>query len=120
MIKIIFAILLLCWPTLSSAEPWDTTDKVLAATSTTVLVIDWGQTRYIAKHPDLFMETNKILGSHPAVSKVDGYFVTAILGSLLIADNVSSMNRKFFLGTLTIVELRATHKNKQIGVKIAF
>jgi hypothetical protein len=34
------------------AEPWDATDKALGAAVVTTMIVDWGQTRYIAQHPD--------------------------------------------------------------------
>lgn len=104
----------------ASAEPWDTGDKVLGVAAVTTLVIDWGQTRYIAKHPDKYREKNKILGEHPSVGRVNTYFVCYIAGTLLVADWFSPNNRKGFLMGLTIVEFSVTQKNKSIGVKWEF
>jgi hypothetical protein len=104
----------------ANAEPWDTTDKVLGITSTTLLIVDWGQTRYIAKHPELYQENNVILGKHPSVGRVNAYFGTVIVGNLLLADWLSTRNRKLWLGTVTAVELVVTAHNRNIGIKLSF
>lgn len=52
----------------------------LAAVCIGLLLVDWLQTRYISKHPDLFEEGNVVLGSHPSLTMVNIYFgVCAIL-----------------------------------------
>jgi hypothetical protein len=104
----------------ASADPWDTTDKVLGATAVTALVLDWGQTRYIAKHPDQFYEKNPLLPTHPSVGRVNTHFVLAITGTLLIADYLSPSNRKVFLATMTVLELNVVGKNKSLGVRVDF
>lgn len=114
-----FLIFLLSLPITANAE-WDTTDKVLGAAATTALVVDWGQTRYIAKNPQSFEDRNKLLGKHPSTGQVDLYFASSILGTLLIADWLSPTNRKWFLGTITAVELVVTSRNQQIGIKLSF
>lgn len=47
---------------------------VLAA-AVTLHVLDWGQTRWIAKNPDRAWETNVLLGRHPSVGRVNNYFL---------------------------------------------
>src|SRR3990167_6853664 len=98
-------ILILCFLPLSAQADWDRVDKLLGATAVASLVVDWGQTRYIAKHPENYEERNLILGKHPSVGRVNVYFTGAILGTLLFANWLKPVNRKMFLGTLTAVEL---------------
>ena len=103
------------------AEPWDTTDKVLGTTVVALQIVDWGQTRYLAKHPELgFYENNKLLGDHPSVGRVDVYFPALIVGTWLIADWLSPPNRKLFLGVVTVVNVAVTSRNRSIGLKVAF
>lgn len=99
---------------------WDRTDYALGATAIAGLVVDWGQTRYIAKHPDTHFEKNRILGEHPSVGRVDAYFAGTIAGTLAFANWLSPTNRKILLGTVTAVELVVTNRNRSLGVKIAF
>lgn len=99
---------------------WSPTDKALLATSTALLVADWGQTRYIAKNPDRFHEKNPLLGKHPSVGEVDGYFVTAIIGNYLLADVIGPTNRKWYLGGVTAMETVVVIRNRGIGIKISF
>jgi hypothetical protein len=103
-----------------AAEPWDRTDKTLAAAMVTMLVIDWGQTRYIAKNPDQFEERNPLLGKHPSVGDVNRHFVLAIGGSLLIGNYLSSRHRKIFFGAITAAEVAVTIHNNSIGLKVSF
>jgi hypothetical protein len=102
------------------AEPWDTTDKLLGIAAVTALIVDWGQTRYIAKHPEQFSESNILLGKHPSIGKVNTYFTGAIIGTLVAGNYLSSRNRKILFGTITAVEVIVTSHNRNIGVKISF
>jgi len=49
-----------------------------------VLVIDWAQTRTIAKNPWKWTELNPIIGSHPSLAKVNTYFVIVIALSFVL------------------------------------
>jgi hypothetical protein len=117
------------------AEVWDTTDKVLAAASVTLIALDWGQTRWATKNPcantpsgtgcdDPYRENGpiakRVIGEHPSVGKVNAYFVTYIASTLLIADWLSPPNRKMFLGTITAIEIAFTAHNRSVGVKVDF
>lgn len=42
-------------------------------------VIDWSQTRTIAKNPDIYQERNVILGSHPTTESVDIFMAVAAI-----------------------------------------
>ena len=105
-------------PEVQAAEPWNGTDKILGTTAVVALVLDWGQTRHIATHPDLYHETNVLLGEHPSVGRVNTYFMGAITGTLLLANWLPAGGRKTFLGTLTAVELIAVGKNNALGIRI--
>ena len=103
-----------------AGDPWDTTDKVLGAAALTTWIIDWGQTRDIAKRPNEFRELNVFLGEHPSVSKVDNYFVAVGIGGYLFANWLSSENRKTFLSVFTTIELINVGRNHGLGINIAF
>lgn len=114
------ALLLLLAAGAAQADPWDTTDKVLGAAAVAALVVDWGQTRYIAQHPGQYYEHNALLPDHPTLGQVNRHFAVALAGTLLIADYLSPPNRKIFLSVITGFELAVTTRNRSIGVKIAF
>lgn len=60
------------------AEDWSWSDTAWQGAVITLKVIDWGQTRHIAKNPDRFYEMNPVLGEHPSVDQVDLFFVTSL------------------------------------------
>jgi hypothetical protein len=47
------------------AQDWTKTDTVLEAVYAGLTIVDWGQTRDIAKHPQQYSEMNPLLGKHP-------------------------------------------------------
>lgn len=48
-------------------------------------VVDWGQTRYIATHPNEYREMNPILGDHPSKREVDIYMACgAVLHPIIV------------------------------------
>jgi hypothetical protein len=59
---------------------WTTLDTSLEVVYIVAHVGDWAQTRYHQRHPDIWYETNPILGKHPHKDKIDLY-----MGSTLIA-----------------------------------
>ena len=113
-------VLLLPLPCAAQYANWTPADKALLATSTALLIVDWGQTRYIAKNPDRFHELNPILGRHPSVGRVNTYFATAIIGNYLLADWLGPTNRKLYLGGITALETVVVIRNNGIGIKVAF
>lgn len=95
-------------------------DKTLLASSTTLLVADWGQTRDIALNPNKFQESNLILGKHPHVDKVDIYFASVLFintsAYFVLPDNW----RTAWLAGVTLVEAGCVINNASQGIKINF
>lgn len=78
-------ILLLLLPIQAMAD-WSTSDTVRQSIFTALMVADWGQTRYIAKHPDQYYEKiNKILDSQPSPRSVNNYFMAATVAHYAIS-----------------------------------
>ena len=102
------------------AQDWDKTDLTLGAVALTATVIDWGQTRTIAKNPHLYHEINPILGRHPSVGRVDAYFAGVIVGGAVVAHLLPGQYRKWFLGGVAVLEIAVTAHNKNIGIGISF
>jgi|SRR3989338_354235 len=101
-------------------KEWDKTDSILLGTAVTLLAVDWNQTRIIARNPDRFNEKNAILGNHPSVGKVNGYFAAAIIGTIGVAMALPSEYRKFWLGGITVLEVSVTQHNRSLGIKTSF
>ena len=99
-----------------ASQPWDRTDKVLGATALAASVSDWGQTRWIAEHPEGFHEMNPMLGTHPSVSEVNQHFALSIAAGGLIANALPAHERKLFLGGVTVIELGFSAHNHAIGI----
>lgn len=120
--KTFLLILVLLFPLHSEAQfsNWTPTDKALLAASTTMLILDWGQTLYIAKNPVRFHELNPILGEHPSVGSVNTYFAAAIIGNYLLADWLGATNRRLYLGGITALEAGVVLHNRGLGIKVSF
>ena len=103
-----------------AGDPWDRTDKVLGVGAATMLMIDWGQTRYIAKHPERYTETNRILGEHPSVGSVNNYFLAVGIGSYFLANALPSEYRKAMLAGAIAVDIYYTKRNRGLGIKVEF
>ncbi len=79
--------------------------------------IDQQQTKYIAEHPELFHELNPILGTHPSVGYVNGYFTVVMIVHPILACAMAQPYRLAFqLGTIGLEEF-VTWRNHKIGVK---
>lgn len=88
--------------------------------NSTLLINDWGQTRYIADRCDTtyiragkrrrLQESNRILGSCPSVGKVNVYFISV----LIINTFIPNKYQKFMTPVLNYQVLA----NNQIGVQM--
>jgi hypothetical protein len=82
---------------------WTPEEKALQATYTVLHVADWGQTRYIAEHPDEHYEYNPLIGKHPSKSKVDAYMLASLIGHYAVVSVLPDPYRHWFqVGTLAI------------------
>src|SRR5690606_23306335 len=48
-----------------AAREWTAEEQWTAAAAASLLVVDWAQTRYIAKNPEKWRELNPMLPDHP-------------------------------------------------------
>ena len=111
-------IALLTLPTKSIA--WDHKDTALQATYTIAHVLDWGQTRHLARHPTTHAETNKLLGKHPSPGQVDRYFATTLLLHTTIAYLLPSEARSVFQLITIGIEGGVVKRNYSLGVHATF
>lgn len=104
----------------SAGDPWSDADVAREVAYGAVHLIDWSQTRYAARQGDAFRETNPVLGDHPSVGRVDGYFAATLAGHVLVTDLLPRSWRSLWQGSTIAVEATIAAHNRAIGVKIAF
>jgi hypothetical protein len=112
---------ILIFSTQSSAfDEWTTKDTKLQVTFAFLHIMDWGQTRHIARNPGRYFEKNWILGEHPSVSDVDEYFISA----LVVHTTISYMLPKRYRGYWQVfwigAEYNTIKRNYSMGIKIKF
>jgi hypothetical protein len=107
------------------ASDWTTGDTVRESIYMTLHTIDYGQTRYSAKHPHDanqkgYKEDNPFLGNHPEQYEISRYFIlTGVLHvgiSYLLPREYRVPFQYVTIGVESIYVLR----NYSIGVKISF
>lgn len=103
-----------------SAHAADWRDAAFKGASTALLVIDWGQTREGAKHPDKYIESNPFLGSHPSLGKVNVYFATGIAINLFAVPLLPHRLAPMFHSGVIMLELKTVLGNRAIGVRMSF
>jgi len=122
---IIINIFFIVITSLSFADTWDKTDKVLFGTFTSAMIIDCLQTNYIFS-PNKFNERNE---HNPIIkSGVKGigtgfiplYFGSCILGSWYISNKLKSRNRKILLSALVLLETIVIIDNNSKGIGLNF
>lgn len=119
-VKALLAFLLLGVISFAQADDWDNVDKGMFSAAITSTVIDWGQTRYIVKHPTEFHELNPLLGEHPRMGKVNTYFAGALLGEWAASEYLDGDKRKFFLTGVLLLEVPTIIRNRRIGIRFSF
>ena len=83
-------------------------------------IVDWAQTRYIAKHPGRYYETNPLLGRHPSVSRVDNYFAACWVADQIIVWVLPLIWSRLYLTSRFMVGYNAVTNNAEIGIKVDF
>ena len=84
-----------------------------------LLLADWAQTRQIAKNPDKWFETNKLLGVHPSVSRVDTYFAVVLAGyTVVYLALVKYVPPTAFLcgAIVAAIEAYVVYNNNKLGI----
>jgi len=85
------------------------------------IITDWGQTRYIAHHPQEYRESfNPVLGEHPSIGRVDAWFVGALVVNNGVMIALPKKYRPYYAGAVTAVETHFVISNNHIGIKIDF
>lgn len=135
-----FLALLFLLPSVCFAGDWSKEDTYRQTALTVLLVADFGQTRWIAKHAfsdrpgsytgfteppstisvESHYETSPLLGRHPSIGKVNNYFMAAIIGHAAISNVLPRGWRNgwqyFWIGA----EANQVNHNRRIGIKMDF
>ena len=112
-------LVLIPWILVSCAwrpDPWRREDTYRHTAMTTLKVIDWQQTREIAKSKT-YWEMNPILGKHPEASEVDRYFAVSYITSTTIACLLSESWRKKWQWAWICCSGIMVTRNYSIGLK---
>ena len=88
--------------------------------STSLLIMDWAQSREIAMSGGKFVETNPMLGRRPALGRVNAYFATAITLNTVIGNALPGHYATFFHVAVASVQANAVAHNASIGVGMKF
>ena len=125
MFKFILALSLLSTPTF--ADEWSTADTYRELTFQAVNIVDWGQTRYIAEHPDLYQEkglqdggSSLFISAHPTTNGVDSFMLKVSVLHFVVAYFLPSDWRVAFQYITIGAKLDATINNATIGIKVSF
>lgn len=106
----------------ATAQPlqdWTTTDKALLGVGTALHIVDWGQTRYVVKHPGQYRETNFMLPDHPSMGQVNAY----MLGTLLLFPALAEYFPEYrteILGLWVASRALVVGRNYQIGIRMSW
>ena len=92
------------------------TARILASS---ILVIDWWQTRYIAESPN-YVEENKDLGFYPTKREVDLYFIGTLAGFYLLNQFGNKQWKWLVTGNYIVTGAEAITRNYNIGVRFDF
>jgi hypothetical protein len=114
---LLLVVMLLC----SGAQAqWTDEQKTLGAIALAATVIDYGQTRYIAKNTWTHHESNPMIGRYPSLGKVNQHFIILPIATYLILDNISSEHRTWALRALAVVEIGFIAHNYSLGLRTSF
>ena len=100
---------------------WSQTDLALASAFTVALLVDAGQTRWLAKGGwHQFRETNPILGARPTVGQLNTYTAVSALAVWGAAAAAPARVRPWLLGAALAVEAFTIAGTTQQGIAIRF
>lgn len=115
--KILALLMMFCAPAFAQ---WTPEQRTLATIYMAAHVVDWGQTRAIAKNHHRWEELNPTLGRKPSMSRVNAHFIIAPLIGYTILDNMSSESRTTWLRTLAQMQVAIAANNAHVGIHVSF
>lgn len=103
-----------------AADPWSDGDIAREVAWQALHLIDWGQTRSIAKNPDQYRELNPILGEHPSIGRVNTYMAASAIAHIIVSDYLSGDWRTAWQWVTIGITASAVHNNYRIGLRLDF
>lgn len=113
-------------------DPWTAGDTIRQSVVTSLLIIDWAQTRYISKHPcgryeycvNPYSEhgsaTRRFIGEHPSTAQVNRYFIASIVFNVVIAYVLPRGWRDAWQYGSAGYELSIVLSNRSAGIQLQF
>ena len=105
--------------TQAQAREWTAEEKWTGAAVLTLSVIDWAQTRHIARNPHQWRELNPLLPSSPSVGRVNTYFAMSIVAGAAAAHFMPRW-RLPLLRTMAVYQFTVTARNASLGIRMDF
>ena len=115
--RLIFILFLVFCST--AGADWSREDSVRQSVVFSLMLVDWAQTREIARNPQ-FRELNPVLGPSPSSKEVDVYFVAAGAAHYLLARALPPEWRKRWQYVWIGGQASTVMWNHQMGVRISF
>ena len=100
-------------------DKWTTADTARQAALTTLIAVDWAQTREIARNPNYY-ERNPVMGKHPTSSEVDLYFAASLLIHTAFPAMLNPRNRKIWQYVWMGERAAWVVNNHRVGIRIQF
>lgn len=101
------------------AGSWDEENTGLHVPLTALMIVDYGQTLYIADHP-IYYENNVIMGDYPSRRKVTEYFVLYYLTATGITWALPAKWSHWYQKGIITMEIYHTVHNKYLGIGFSF
>lgn len=105
-------------------DEWSEADKTREAVYLALHVIDWAQTRNIARSPDKYAENGvfarTMIGAHPSVANVNMYMAGSAILQYAAARALPSEYRKAFQYVTIIDSGSSVIGNFRVGIKVTF
>ena len=117
---LILIILLLIPIQVDAFDEWTKKDTNYQLTYAVFHIVDWGQTRTIAKNSNKYSELNPILGKHPSIGKVNTYFLTTLVGHTAISYMLPKKYRRYWQVVWIGLEAGTVAHNYSVGIKTSF
>jgi hypothetical protein len=112
----------------AGAACWPESDLVRKAAwaSNAAILIDWGQTRYIADNPERYKEDNRHIGPHPTTGDVSRYFIQRLIQvnfTACVLGRMGNFGEKLqgaYWGYQIIYNMRIVKGNYEIGIRVDY
>ncbi|SRR5258708_1085241 len=113
-------LILLFYSLASNAGEWDKIDYSLLGIAGTGIILDWGQTRYIVKHPQSFHELNPTLGNSPSMRSVNKFFLGRLALHGAAAYILPDPFKKIWLASEITIRFNTVNHNRTLGIGFNF